>query len=156
NFAARNQTDVLVRERKDILTIPWLFATALIGGYAGVLAVYGRSIAEPLPPAVAPVMFIVAGVLGVLSVVLPPLKLGDKQLRAQLAEPVEPFVWARSMRLRGPNKDVFKALPPEEQKLLALTLLFQRPYLIGLALANSVAIVGLVYGFMIKTLIEAA
>jgi hypothetical protein len=156
NFAARNQTDVLVRERKDILTKPWLVATIIIGVYAGVLAYFGRATSERLPALVAPAMMLAAAVLGVLSLVVPRLQLGDKQLEARLREPIDAYRWAKTMRLRGPLMDAFKALPPEEQRLLALTIPFQRPYLIGLALANGVALVGLAYGFMSKTLVDAA
>jgi hypothetical protein len=52
--------------------------------------------------------------------------------------------------------EAFKALPPEEQRLLGLTIPFLRPYVIGLALANGVALIGLAYGFMIKTLLDAS
>jgi hypothetical protein len=156
NFAARNQTDVLVQERRDILTKPWLGGTVLIGAYAGVLAFVGRSIAEPLPPIVGPVMMLAGAVLGVLSVVLPRSLLGDKQVQARLKEPVDAYRWAKTMRLRGAHLEAFKALPPDEQRLLALTIPFLRPYLVGLALANGVALLGLAYGLMSKTLIEAA
>jgi hypothetical protein len=156
NFTARNQTDVLVRERKDILTKPWLVATVLIGLYAGVLAYLGRATAEPLPPLIAPAMLLGAAVLGVLSVLVPRWQLGDKRLQARLREDVDAYRWAKAMHLRGPLMDAFKALPLEEQRLLGLTIPFQRPYLIGLALANGVALIGLAYGFMIKTLLDAS
>jgi hypothetical protein len=156
NFAARNQIDVLVRERKDILTRPWLGATVLIGVYAGVLTYFGGATAAPLPPMVGPAMMTGAAVLGLLSVVVPRLQLSDKKLQARLREPVEAYRWAKTMHLRGPLMDQFKALPSDEQRLLGLTIPFQRPYLIGLGLANGVATIGLVYGFMNKTLMEAA
>jgi hypothetical protein len=156
NFTARNQTDALVRERKDILTKPWLVATVLIGLYAGVLAYLGRATAEPLPPLIAPAMMLGAAVLGFLSVLVPRWQLSDKRLQTRLREEVDAYRWAKTMHLRGPLMDAFKALPPEEQRLLGLTIPFQRPYLIGLALANAVALIGLVYGFMIKTLLDAS
>ena len=156
NFAARNQTEVLLRQRRDILTIPWLCATVLIGGYAVVLAVYGRTVAEPLPPGLGPALMGAGVVLALLSVLLPLRQLGDKRLEARLRVPIEAYFWARSMRLRGVHAETFKALPPEEQRMLGLTILYQKPYAIGLALANAVATIGVVYGFLSKALVEAA
>lgn len=156
DFAARNQVDVMLRERSETLTKLWLVATFAIGLVAIVLAAVGETMPAELPGAVVTLAWLVAGLLALLSVVLPQRELGDPYLDRWLRLPVDAHRWAKQMRFSVEQRDAFIALPPAEQSVFGLTLLFERPYWLGLGLSFGVALVGLVYGLLTHTVLEAA
>jgi cobalamin synthase len=156
DFAAQNQVTALLRERKDVLTVRWLAATAAIGALAIVLALIAQTIPAELPTAVVVVAWLIGGALAAASVLAPRQMMGQKLIAARLRAPVDAYRCAVQMKLSAANKDVFIALPVSEQSVCALTLMFERPYTIALGLAFGVALVGFVYGLVSQTLLEAA
>lgn len=156
DFAARNQVDALVRERKDALTVRWLIHTGAIGASAVLLAILAHTVPEPVATPVVALAWLIGLALAALSVVLPRRRLADEHLASWLRAPVDPYRWALQMKLTDEQKDAFMALPPAEQRVFGLTLLFEQPYVLGLNLALGVVLVGLGYGLIARTLIEAA
>jgi hypothetical protein len=156
DFSARNQVDVLLRERADALTKRWLLMNGMAGVLAIVLTVVGNPMPEKVPGLVVMLCWIAGGVLSVLSVVLPKRELDDRAVTRWLRLPVDPYRWALQMKLTPQQKDAFMALPPSEQSVFALTIPFVRPYMMGLALALGVAAIGFVYGLLSRQVLEAA
>jgi hypothetical protein len=156
DFAARNQVDVLLRERKDALTLRWLAATGGVGAIAVVLSIMANTIPNELPTAVVALVWIAGALIAILSVALPRNLLTDAQLAAFLRAPPDAYRWAIALKLKPEQKDAFLALPPQEQSVFALTLLFEKPYHLGLGLSLGVAGVGFAYGILTHTVLEAA
>jgi hypothetical protein len=156
DFSARNKLDALVRERKDALSIRWIAATAAIGGYALIVSVVARDLPQPVSPVLSVLCWIAAAALCALSVVMPRRSLTDKQIARHLERPADPQRWAAVLRLSPGDSRTLAELPEEEQRVFGLTLAFERPYNVGLALAGALALVGLLYGVLVQGLIEAA
>jgi hypothetical protein len=156
DFAAQNQVLGLMRERADVLTMRWLGVTAAIGALSVALAVFAETIPAEVPAAAVAVFWVVAVALAVASVLVPRQLMGDKLIAAHMRAPVDAYRWAVQLKLKAASKDVFIALPPSEQRVCSLTLMFERPYTIGLGLGFGVALVGFVYGLVSHTLLEAA
>jgi len=156
DFAVRNQVDVLLRERAEALTRRWLMATGAVGALAVVLSIQANSMPEPVSGLVAILAWLAGGLLAVLSVVLPQRELADPYISRWLRAPVDVYRWAGQMKLTPKQKQVFFALPPEEQSVFGLTILFVRPYMQALGLSLGVALVGFVYGVLCRAVLEAA
>lgn len=156
DFAARNQVDVLLRERSETLTKLWLGATFAIGAIAVVLSVFAQTLATEVPSAVVLLAWLIGGLLALLSVVMPQRELADVYLARWLRLPVDAHRWAKQLKLSIAQRDAFIALPAQEQSVFGLTLLFERPFKLGLGLSVGVALVGLVYGLLTHTVLEAA
>jgi hypothetical protein len=95
DFAARNQVDVLLRERADALTTRWLFANGAVGVLAVVLTILAKSMPEPVSGFVTALAWLVGGLLAVLSVVLPRRELANTHLANWLRAPVDAYRWKR-------------------------------------------------------------
>jgi hypothetical protein len=156
DFSARNKLDVLVRERKDALSIRWMAATTAIAGISLLIAAFAHDIPNEVPWAVKVACWLAGVVLAVLSVVLPRRWLTDKELRRQLEQPVEPDVFRRRMRLDAEQSQTLAELPSTERSAFGLILLFGRPHALGLSLSGALALVGLGFGLATRGLIEAA
>lgn len=156
DFAARNKLDVLVRERKDALSMRWLAATAAIAGHSLLLAAIAREIPDEVPWAVTALCWLLAALLAVLAVVLPRRRLTDKELARHLESPVDLELCSRRLRLDPEQRRVLAELPSVEQRAFGLILLFGRPHTLGLGLSAALAFVGLGYGLATRGLIEAA
>ena len=156
DFAARNQVDVLLRARAEALTMHWLLATGAVGALAVLLTILANSMPEPVSGVVTALAWLVAAVLAVLSIALPRKALADPHIASWLRAPLDGHRWAVQLRIKPEQKRVFLALPPNEQSVLALTIPFLRPYVLGLGLALGVALVGFVYGLMCRAVLEAA
>ncbi len=154
DFSAINKLTVLVRERKDALTIRWLGATMTIGIFALIVAWFERGSPRlPMPLTIA--FWLVGATCAVLSVWLPRKQLTDPLLARQLARPADAKGWARQLGLGPEQAGTLAELPDLEQRLYGLTILFERPYTLGLALSGGLAVLGLVYGILARTLVEA-
>jgi hypothetical protein len=154
DFQAINKLTELLRERKDALTIRWLYATATIGAFALIVALFEQG-RPRVPMALTVVVWLATAVLAGLSIWLPRKKLTDRDLLRQLRLPVDVHGWAQKMRLNAEQTRTLAELPSLEQRLFGLTLIFERPYMLGLALAGGLAVLGLVYGLIAGTLVEA-
>jgi hypothetical protein len=156
DFAARNQVDVLLRARAEALTMRWLAVTGAVGALAIVLTILASSMPEPVSGVVTVLAWLVAAVLAALSIVLPRRALADRHIASWLRAPLDGYRWAVQLGLSPAQREVFLALPPNEQSVLALTIPFVRPYTQGLALALGVALVGFAYGLSCRAVLEAA
>jgi hypothetical protein len=156
DFTARNQVDVLVRERAEALTKRWLAATGAIGAVALLLSMLANTMPEKVSGFLVLSCWLVGGVLAVLSVVLPRGELADSHIAKWVRAPVDAYRWAKRMGLNDDQQDVFIDLPPAEQSLVGLTILYERPLWLGLGLSLGVALVGFVYGLLFRAVLEAA
>lgn len=154
DFSAINKLTVLLRERRDALTIRWLAATVMVGVFALIVAWFEQG-SPRVPLALTIVFWLVGAVCAVLSVWLPRKQLADRHLARQLSLPADAQGWARRLELGAEQSRALATLPDLEQRLYGLTLLFERPYTLGLALSAGLAFVGLVYGVLAGTLVEA-
>jgi hypothetical protein len=145
-----------MRVRKDALTLRWVVATVLIGVYAGVLASLTESVLQPARPVVLVVLGVLAALLTAGSIVVPRTLLADESLTEPSRMPIDAHRWARRMRLKGAHIDAFVALPARAQRIVGLTILFERPYMLGLLFAGGVGVLGLAYGMLTQSLIDAA
>jgi hypothetical protein len=155
DFAAANELTRLLRQRKDALTIRWLAITVAIGVFGLVLAVLAQHPHDPIAPALTIASWVVVVGLAVASIVLPHKQLTDKHVVKHLGLPADPQRLARQLKLDAEQARVLGALPDLEQRLFALTALFERPYTLALALTGGVALVGLGYGLVTRTMVEA-
>jgi hypothetical protein len=154
DFQAINKLTELLRARKDALTIRWLFATATIGVFALIVALFEQG-RPRVPMALTVLVWMATAVLAGLSIWMPMKKLTNRDLLRQLRLPVDVHGWARTMRLDAEQTSTLASLPSLEQRLFGLTLIFERPYMLGLALAGGLAVLGLLYGLIAGTLVEA-
>jgi hypothetical protein len=154
--AIRLQVRILVRVRKDALILRWTVTTVIIGVYAVFLAFWNKPITEQVRPLVTALFSASAALLAAASIYVPFKLLDDARLQAYLADEIDAHRWALRMRFDGPQTDVFVALPPPAQRLLSLTLLCERPFMLSLALTHGVALLGLCYGMIAGTVIEGA
>jgi hypothetical protein len=155
DFAAVNELTRLLRQRKDALTLRWLAVTVSIGVFGLVLAALAKNPPDPFPVAAKIAIWVVAATLALLSILLPRRQLTDKHVLQQLAFPVDPQRWARQMRLDADQSRSLGSLPDLEQRLFGLTMLFERPYTLALGLTGGVAVVGLLYGIVARTMVDA-
>jgi hypothetical protein len=156
DFSARNKLAVLVRERKDALSVRWMVATTAIAGYALLLAAVARDLPDELPWAVTVACWLAGAVLAVLAIVLPQRRLTDKELKRHLQRPVESDVLSKRLRLDAEQSRMLGELPASERRAYGLVELFAQPHLLGLGLSGGLALVGLGYGIATRGLIEAA
>lgn len=155
DFQAINRLTGLLRERKDALTIRWLGSTVAIGVFALIIAWFEQG--SPRVPLLLTVfVWVASAVLAGLSVWLPRQQLADPHVARRLRLPADAQGWARKMRLTPEQARTLAALPNLEQRLFGLTLLFERPYTLGLAFAGALAVLGLIYGLIAGTLVEAS
>jgi hypothetical protein len=145
-----------MRVRKDALILVWTVATVIIGVYAGILAWSGKALAEPVRPLVSALFMAGAALCAAASIYARYKLLDDARMRAHLEQEIDAHRWARRMRFDPPQTAVFVAMPEPAQRIVSLTLFFERPFMLSLALANGVAILGLWYGMMTRTAVEAA
>jgi hypothetical protein len=153
--AVWNKLAPLVQARKDALSIRWNAATALIAAYAVLLSVLDRPRLDEIPLLPTVAAWLLSAALGGLSLLLPKRALADKRLRGHLQIVVDPKLSATRMRLDPKHSRLFQELPAREQRMLALTQLFERPYTQALLLSGAVGLVGLAYGVAFRTLLEA-
>lgn len=151
NLAAQSKVAVLARERADKLTVPWVISTGAIALYSLVTVGVGFGNRVSTPVGVTAAFALVAAVLGVLSVWRPRTQLADGVLLKQLKQRLETNQWATSMRLDPTQTAQYKGLPESEQRVLALSLLFERPYFEALAATAGIALLGLVHGLLTKS-----
>src|SRR5262245_6268425 len=102
DFSVVNKLTSMVRERRDALTVRWLISTAMIGGYAMVLAVLAKSRPAPIPSWVMALCWSLAVLFAVASFVVPTRMLTDQHLLAQLQRPIALEQWARRLKLTSP------------------------------------------------------
>ncbi len=148
--------DEVIRPRIEVLTIVWLAMTASIGVYAMVVAFAAWDVLpRDISPFLAYFLRLVASALVALSVVLPRRLLSDRVVAAHMHK--EPQVRALATNLRTGQVDPeelrhLAALPPLDQRLAGLVALAWKPTLIGLALSEAAALVGLVLGLAAQSL----
>ena len=151
DFAAQNRVALLARERADKLTLPWVISTGLMAVYSLVTVGVGFENRVSAPAGLTAAFAIVAVGLAVLSVWRPRTRLTDEVLLEQLGHRVDTNHWATRMRFDPTQTSQYKGLPESEQRVLALSLLFERPYYEALAAAAGVALLGLVHGLVTKS-----
>lgn len=151
NLRAMNEVAVLARARKEQLTTPWLVSTFVMAIYSPVvLAVAGEG--RPSLPLGATLAFVVLALaLGVFSVFWPPTRLADEVLLEHMRERLEPTEWAARMRFDSAQTADYKRLPESEQRALALSLAFERPYFVALIATAAIALLGFVHGLAAKS-----
>lgn len=154
DFRAINELTSLLRERKDALTIRWLYSTVGIGVFALIVAWFEQG-SPRVPRFLTIAVWVATFVLAGLSIFLPRRQLSDRDLARQLKKPADAQGWARTMKLTPKQAETLAGLPDLEQRLFGLTTLFERPYNLGLKLAGALAVLGLAYGLAAGTLVEA-
>jgi hypothetical protein len=153
--AAGKKLDELVKKQTELLTIPWLGFTASIGAYAIVLSLATDGLyTERLSTAVLIIAGLLACGLAAASIFVPKRLCSDARLSAHMRS--EPKQDELESTLREDDRfeharDI-KGLPKLEKRLLGVALLHGRPLLVGLALANGVAVVGLLIGLAQRSL----
>src|SRR5690349_16368370 len=124
DFSAHNKLTAMVRERRDALTVRWLISTAIIGGYAMVLAALAKSRPAPVPVWVIATCWGLSVLFAIASFVIPRRQLTDQHILTQLQRPIAIEQWTRRLKLTQPQQHELAGLPPAEQSLFGLNLLF--------------------------------
>lgn len=151
DLAAQNRVAVLARERADKLTLPWVVSTSVIALYSLVTVGVGFGKRMSTSGGVMGAFALVATALAVFAVVRPRTQLTDDILLKQLGQRLETNRWATSMRFDPAQTAQYRGLPESEQRVLALTLLFERPYFEALAATAGVALLGLIHGLLARS-----
>jgi hypothetical protein len=155
SVANREKFDAFIRQRQDILTMPWIGATLSIGAYALVLAFASDAGAVR----VTPYLTVLLGALGcgfaAASILLPRRACSDAAIAAQMRLEPQVQTWAKTLQVDAEQLKFLSELAGTEQRLIELTLMFRRPYLLALALAHGVALAGLAYGLLSQALLQA-
>jgi hypothetical protein len=155
DLAAVNTLTGLLQRRKDALTVRWL-AVTVASALAAPLPSLVAGVAPKVPLAATIAFWVASAALCVLSVWLPRRELNDKLIAARLQEPINVPDWSVKMKLKSEQMRELEGLPELEQRLFGLTLVLERPYNVGLALSAGLALLGVAYGLLARTLVEAS
>jgi hypothetical protein len=128
------ELDAVLRAQRFTLTALWLALFASIGIYVAVAFIVtgGAEPTDETPQEVVVILGIVALTAAIASELLPRRLLSDDALRTH-------------MRAKGEGtNDANAKLSEREQRIASVSALYMAPWLVGVALAETVAIVGLV------------
>jgi hypothetical protein len=147
--ASGQKLDELTKKQAELLTVPWLGFTASIGLCAIVLSLATDGL---YTEKVSTLGLVIAGLLAcglaAASLLMPRRLCTDAMISAHMRSEPKQDLLESTLREddRFEYAGMIKALPKLEKRLLGVVTLHKRPFLVSLALAEAVAVVGLFIG----------
>ena len=148
------ELSALTRPTRFILTILWFAMTASVVIYVGVcFAITQGQEPWPIEATVLYVMIAAACSTGAASWIVPGLMLSNERIRKHMRGDVDLEEMATNPQTRKLDEDRLarlRELSDLDKRLAGLPAMYFAPFIVGIALAESVAIFGLVLTFLSK------